>query len=150
LNDNLKKTPKRDPPPFVTHLKSSEGTNYKIGDTLDHDGATFHYCDCPLHRNKLKWHSHHPDQYRIRNRWLKEKVFPPTTSVVNDATARITEENQAYNTSNSQDYDASSTTSTPPLTQDVQVLLANAMNLVTDNDVAKDFICDAINACNNI
>ena len=54
------KTTKRDPPPFVTHYKSSEGVKYKLGDKLDHDGTTFYFCDCPLHLNKLKWHTHHP------------------------------------------------------------------------------------------
>ena len=79
-----------------------------------------------------------------------QKGPPTTTSVANEATANTTDENQAYDASNTQSSDASSATSTPSLTQDVQVLLANAMDLVTDNDVAKEFICDAINACNDL
>ena len=95
---------------------------------------------------------HHRDLCRIRNRWLKDKGSHPTTSNPNEATANITDENRSHDESISQSSDASSTTSTstPTLTQDVQVLLANAMNMVTDNDVAKDFICDAINACNDL
>ena len=70
-NDSDTRTPKatkRDPPPFVTHYKSSEGGKYKLGDKLDHDGAMFYFYDCPVHLNKPKWHKHHPDKCRIRNR----------------------------------------------------------------------------------
>lgn len=144
------KTTKRDPPPFVTHYKSSEGTKYKLGDKLVHDGFTFYFCDCPLHLNKLKWHTHHPDKCRIRNRWLKEKGSSTTTSTPTDATANISEENGAYNASNSESTDDTNTTDASVPTQDVQALLANAINLVTNNDVAKDLMCDALNAFNDM
>ena len=32
---------------------------------------------------------------------------------------------------------------------DIHALLASAMNLVTDNDVVRDYIAEAINATNN-
>ena len=79
-----------------------------------------------------------------------QKGPPSTTSVPNEATANVAEENQAYDARNSQSSDAPSVTSTPRLTQYAQVLIANSMNLVTDNDVAKDLICDVIDACNDL
>lgn len=145
------KTSNRNPPPFVTHYKSAAGDKYKLGDTLNHEGATFHFCDCPLHRNKLKWHTHTPDQCRIRTRWLKGKDSSSPPTVKPDAAAHISEENLAYDASNSTSTDTDTTSIAPVQpTQDVQALLATAMNLVADNGVVKDFICDAINAYNNL
>jgi hypothetical protein len=150
------KTPKRDPPPFVTYFKSSEGVKYKLGDKLDHNGATFYFCDCPLHLNKLKWHTHHPDKCSIRNHWLKQKDSLTTISTTVDTTASISEENSAYHGSTSELTNNTNTTETnlnpnPSVpTQDVKALLANAINLVTNNDIAKDLMCDALNAFNNM
>jgi len=143
------KTTKRDPPPFVTHFKSSEGVKYKLADKRVHDGATFYFCDCPLHLNKLKWHTHHPDKCRIRSRWLKEKDST-TNSTSEDASANISEENGAYDTTTSASTDDTATTDASVPTQDAQALLANAINLVTDNDVAKDLMLDALNAFSNM
>ena len=148
INHDPTKTPKRDPPPFVTHYKSSEGKKYNIGNTLDHDGSTFHYCDYPLHRNKLKWHTHHPDQCRICNRWMKDKDSSSSPPADADAAANISVENNVYEAGNLISDETSTTSSSKP-NQDVQAILATAMNLVTDNDIAKDFICDASNACND-
>lgn len=66
---------KHKPLSFVTHYQNSHGVKYKIGDTLNSNGTSFHFCDCPLHRNKLKWYTHHSDKSRIRNFWLKENGY---------------------------------------------------------------------------
>ena len=144
------KSIRREPPPFVTHYQSSEGVKYKLDNTLDHDGTTFHFCDCPLHRNKLKWHTHHPDKCHTRNCWLKDKGSPTLPSNVTAAASNISDKNRAYEGVNSQSsYDISASSSSNP-TQNVQALPASAMNLVTDNDVVKDLICDALNASNDL
>ena len=106
--------------------------------------------ECGTVMNKLKWHTHHPDKCRIRNRWLKKKGSSTTTSTPTNANANISEENGAHNTSNSESTDDTNTTDASVPTQDVQDLLANAINLVTNNDVAKDLMCDALNAFNNM
>ena len=41
-------------PPFLTHFQDSNGTKYKVGDSKEFNGRTFYFCDCPLHRNRLK------------------------------------------------------------------------------------------------
>jgi len=139
-NHNPIKTLQRDPPSFITHYKSAKGKKYKLGNTLDHKGVTFHYCNCPLHYNELKWHTHTPDQCGVCSRWLKGKYSsPPPPSIDTDAVANISEENKAYGAGN-QTYDGTSTTSSSKPTQDVQALLATAMSLVPDNDVIKNFI----------
>ena len=41
-------------PPFVKHFKSSTGSNatpYKVGDTKEWNKLTWHFCDCPNHRD---------------------------------------------------------------------------------------------------
>ena len=80
---------------------------------------------------------------------MKEKgsTTNPTSA---DASANISEENGAYDTSTSNSTDDTATTDASVPTQDVQALLANAINLVTDNDVAKDLMCDALNSFNNM
>ena len=63
-------TPKlrRNSPPFLIHYQTADKVKYKVGDKKEHAGSTFYFCDCPLHKNKLKWHTHHPDKCRLRNK----------------------------------------------------------------------------------
>jgi len=58
---NYKKDKKeKDPLPFLTHFKDSNGVKYKLGDTKIFNGVTFHFYNYPFHRNCLKWHTHTP------------------------------------------------------------------------------------------
>ena len=75
-------------------------------------------------------------------------VFTSTTFVPPNTTMHIVAENKEYE--KTQKSDTSDTTSTSSISQDVQVLLANARKLVTDNDIVKDEICDAINKYNDL
>jgi len=81
---NSKKDRKeKDPPPLLTHFKDSNGVKYKLGDTNIFNGVAFYFCDCPIHRNCLKWHTHSPKDCWARNHWLKKEgktgdVLPPT------------------------------------------------------------------------
>lgn len=76
---DMTKSIKRKPPSFATHYQNSQGITYKISNTIDYNGTTFHFCDCTLYQNKLKWHTHHPHKCRIYNRWLEEPPPPPIT-----------------------------------------------------------------------
>ena len=61
-------------PPFIQHFKSSPATNataYKVGATKTWNGETYHFCDCPTHRNKIRWHTHSADSCRTRKRWME-------------------------------------------------------------------------------
>lgn len=101
-NENANtKTIKREPTSFVTHYKKSQGIKYKLGNTLDSNVTTSYFCDCPLRRNKLKRHTHHPNKCYIHNCWLKEKGTHTPNPTDMDATANTSEENNAYD-SNSQ------------------------------------------------
>ena len=125
-----------------------------MGDKKDFKGRTYFFCDCPFHRNRMRWHTHPTDKCRTRARWLKKKEDGNlNTQDDNSASAHISEENEAYDstagdaTSNDSIATASSLSSNPT---DIQALLASAMNLVQDNDVLRDHIVDAINVISDI
>ena len=143
-NDNG--NPPVERPPFLTHFQDSNKVKYKVGDSKEFNGKTFYFCDCPLHRNRLKWHTHTVDKCRTRIRWLKTK-----NGSDNDNTAHQRERDNA-NTANLGEtddlpvesiVDAESSPSLP--TQDVQALLASALNICGDNDILRDQIATAIN-----
>ena len=65
---------KRDVPDFISHYKeNSSSGKYKVGDTKEHKGATYHFYDAPNHRNRAKWHLHHAEECRVRKNWLKKQ-----------------------------------------------------------------------------
>ena len=46
-------------PPFVCHFKAtaaSDAATFKVGNTKEWKGDTSYFCDCPNHRNCVKWH----------------------------------------------------------------------------------------------
>ena len=51
-----KKRRKKELLKWVKHYKSPCGIKYKLGDTKEFDGHTYHYCDAPTHRYLIKWH----------------------------------------------------------------------------------------------
>ena len=62
--------------PFVRHFKAttaSDAANFKVGDTKEWKGDTWYVCDCPNHRDRLKWHSHTAPECRTRYKWLNDK-----------------------------------------------------------------------------
>ena len=127
---------KREPPPFMTHWKdASTGVKYKVGDTKEHGGKMFHYCDAPTHLNKMKWHAHVIESCRVRKFWLKSKEGDDSAFAnVGDAESPTTPDNVE-----------SDNNETP---SELVALLASAMNMATDNDIVKDLIANAINASN--
>jgi hypothetical protein len=51
---------KAKPPPFIWHWKVTKEPDlviYKLGNTKVWLGETWHFCDCPNHRNRVKWHT---------------------------------------------------------------------------------------------
>ena len=126
------------PPPFLKHYKSSSGadaTNYKVGDTRDFEGQTYHFCDCPIHRDRLKWHPFPYTECRLRTKWLADKGSidkdpnaPPPVANVSDSDA------------------ATEPTDLTDLTSlDATAALAHAFSQVSDPTV-QALIADALNA----
>ena len=104
------KSQKKDGPPFVSHYQDSKGSKYKVGDKKEFDGRTYFFCDCPFHRNRLRWHTHPADTCRTRARWLKKKE-EGTIEVKDEPSANVSEENAAYNASAVSDSETSADTS---------------------------------------
>ena len=127
-------------PPFLKHYKSSsaaDAVNYKVGDTRDFDGQTYHFCDCPIHRDRLKWHPFPYTECRLRTKWLAEKgvleknpTAPPPVAHVSDSDA-ATEPTDL------------TSDATPSL--DATAALAHAFSQVSDPTV-QALIADALNA----
>ena len=71
---------------FFTHYQDKDSKKYKLRDSKDYNGNTHFFCDSPLHRNRLKMHTHNPEKIRTRERWLKKKTREVSN---NDAKANI-------------------------------------------------------------
>ena len=69
-------------PPFARHFKASsapDAAKFQVGDSKPFDGATWYFCDCPTHRNKVKWHTFPHTECRQRQRWLESS--PPVATL---------------------------------------------------------------------
>lgn len=128
-------------PPFVRHFKTSaddKAKKYALGDTKTWNKLTWYFCDCPTHRNKIKWHTHKPEICRTRLKWLETDGKAPiaNTGVGDDI----------------DDDDVTSLTepSSVPDENDITGLLANALSLAGDNAEVTDLIAEALNAASNL
>ena len=143
------------PPPFLTHYKDSKEVKYKLGDTKMHNNKKFYFCDCPDHRNRLKWHTHSTEDCRTRINWLAKGAPAATHSTGATAEANVVADTNVSTDPTSNDASSASTpsvsdtTDTSSITTDpsnLQALLASAMNLVSDNDAVRDMIGEVLNA----
>jgi hypothetical protein len=135
-------------PPFVKHFKLSsapDSVSYKVGDSKEWNGATWYFCDCPSHKDKIKWHTHPHTTCRTRKRWLEEggsnsnsNSSPPVAHV-----AGATDTSSSGTSITTTTTDSSSTT-------DVTSLLAAALSLAGNNSAAKEAIADALNAIHDV
>ena len=72
--DANKKAKKTDKPPFITYTtRGKNGPPHKVGDNKKWNETTYHYCDCPNHKDKIHWHVHEAKDCRTRQKWLKDK-----------------------------------------------------------------------------
>ena len=139
--DNIKppfddKKQRFDEPIFNKHFKCGEtGERYKVGDSKEFQGDTYYFCDAPTHKNRTKWHKHHPDKCRLRKAWLKEQGEDKSDNKTPPSTANIADR---------EDNDKDDSNEHP--NKKITAILASAMNLTTDNEVVKELIAEAINA----
>ena len=75
------------------------------GDNKEYKGETLYFCDCPLHRNCLKWHVRIPETCRTRIHCMKKTGTDTDNKDIIEA--NIGEENDAFD-------DAVKTDSSPP------------------------------------
>ena len=114
-----KDTPKGKFPPFLHHFKASAANDavvYKVGNTKEYDSATWYFCDCTTHRDRIKWHKLPATDCCTRKKWLANSgsdASPPAAHVSDgDELSILTDKYTA---------DSSATT-----------LLASAMSKVSD------------------
>ena len=124
----------------------SDKVKYKVGDSKYFKGITYYFCDGPLHRNRLKWHTHKPDNYRTRTRWLIQNGCDASDGQI-EANIGSANPSEHGTDTNGNISESQPETDVP---SDIQALLASDMNLVTDNDVLRDQIAKALNASANI
>ena len=133
-------------PPFLKHYNDSTDKKYKIGDTKEHDGSTFHFCDAPTHKDQLKRHTHSRDQCCVRKAWLQESGGDNANISAQANAGEVTDAHES-----SGDTDATyALTSEDGSEQNLNALLAIVINLVTNNDVLRDHIAKAINSASSI
>ena len=75
-------------PPFARHARVSGDVNarlHTVGDTKTHEGTTWNFCDCPNHRNGVKWHTYPAADCRLRATWLAAGSPNPPTPAGNVA-----------------------------------------------------------------
>jgi hypothetical protein len=132
-------------PPFIKHFKLSsapDAASYKVGDSKEWNSATWYFCDCPSHKDKIKWHTHPHTACRTRKRWLEEggsnsnsNSSPPVAHVAGTTDALSS---------------GTSITTTTTDSTDVTSLLAAALSLAGSNSAAKEAIADALNAIHDV
>jgi hypothetical protein len=122
-------------PPFIKHFKSSPGpdaTKFKVGDSKPWNNQTWYFCDCPNHRDRIKWHPHTATECRTRTKWLENKDSEPVAKPgIEDKDVAIP------------DVEDDGTLSNP---NDLTAMLANALTLAQDNAVATELISEALQA----
>lgn len=90
------------------------------------------------HRTRIKWHTFPATECRLRSAWVAEG-FPANGPSTGAARAAAATDDATADT-------ADSSLTEPATSDDVTALLASAMSLASDNNVAKDLIAEALNA----
>ena len=130
-------------PPWVRHFKKSTATDaehYKVGDSKEFDGKTWYFCDCPLHKDRVRFHTHTAESCRTRTRWIADGS-PPARGAAPSA-------NPADGTlpsPTSVDAATPAGAPSPSATDEATVLLASALSQVGHNPLVSEMIADALN-----
>ena len=122
-------------PPFARHFKSSpapDAPKFKVGDSKLFNDASWYFCDCPTHRNKVKWHTFPHTECRQRQRWLDTNPSPPISTLAS------TNPDSPSTSSHS----IPSTDQTNPLA----LILSNALSMAGNDAHAYNLIAEALNA----
>jgi hypothetical protein len=124
-------------PPFVKHFKystGSDGKKFKVGESKSWNNLTWYFCDCPNHRDTVKWHTHPATKCRTRMKWLEKEGEAR-------ANAGIEEENEEID-----DVEEDVPPNDDGLANNLTLMLANALMLAQDNATATELISEALQA----
>ena len=129
-------------PLFVQDLKDSTGVPFKLGDTKLWNKKTWHFCDCPNHKDSAHWHTFKTEDCRTRKRWLKKKdedsSVPASANLVDD-TSTLSSVTGSTAKPSTPAVDASA----------MHAFLSKALESA-DNDAAREIIADAFNAVSDL
>jgi hypothetical protein len=130
-------------PPFIKWFKSSTGSDavpFKVGDTKTFKNKTWHFCDCPNHRDGARWHLHPTTDCRTRKSWLKNQPSPPAAHLADEETEGAPDDDASVPSSM-----GNGSASQAPSDQ-VSALLAQALALSSGNEAVAEYIHDALGA----
>ena len=139
------------PPPFLTHFKTSSGTKYTMGNKREWNNHVFYLCDTPTHKDRAKWHTHAADIYRTRQRWIRNKAsgsdfFPRPSANIGKIDTYSPDTQSTDDISTKTDTNQDNKEKPPPLNSNITTLLASTLNAIGDNEIVRGLIDDAINA----
>ena len=117
---------------FRARISDQKTTVDKITNTKAFKEVTYYFCDAPSHRDKMKWHRHSADKCRTRKKWLEKQTESNKHDELSP-TANVEDTNDTKDTDNGS-------------SKDVTSMLASVLDLVSDNDVARDYVAEALNA----
>ena len=139
---NDKKLERKNPPfaKFTKVNNTPDSPLFKVGDTKSWNDKTWYFCDCPNHRNGIHWHTHPAEACRTRNRWLKTKEndSKPNANIAEELPDELANKEEPPQDDNNDNKGSQQS--------DVIGLLAAALNMTQNNEIAKDLIADALNA----
>jgi hypothetical protein len=123
-------------PPFVKHFKSSTGSDgqkFKVGSKKIWNNSTWYFCDCPNHRDKVKWHTHdEATECRTRKQWLEKENEPRANLAADD------------DADDSVGTEPEADTPTVGPGNNLTAMLANALTLAQNNPEATELTSDAL------
>jgi hypothetical protein len=117
-------------------------TKYKLGGTKVWSGEHWHFCVCPNHRNRVKWHTHAPSACDICTTWLAKNPNKTSANAANIPSSVVAA--PASIPPSSGNTSTSSVTSAP--SHNIAGYLAAALALAGSNSVAYDCITKALAA----
>jgi hypothetical protein len=121
-------------PPFATWFAESTEPNakkYKVGNTKEWNGDTYHFWDTQNHKANIKWHLHKAKTCRTRSKWLAAGSKPGPTV----ALPAVVE-----------DEDIPTPKTNLPNGKDISALLTSALQLSSNNTITEALIANALAA----
>ena len=108
---------------------------------------TYYLCDCPTHKDKLKWQTHTAETCRTHKIWLESKNYSSNYPLGYRSSYQenlVTNSNILSEPSGSAITNSDNTSSLVEV-HDINALLEVALDQLGDNHISQDLISDALN-----